>query len=242
MPAISLSKDPGGAAADIRLPVRLRLAMGHMPVKRSINFATVGEKPIDWRVAAPAIALIIAAAAFVGKIAVVDRFAALNAARAEVYAIQAEISEKEAFLASQVDISKDYAHYTTSGMTEEEKDRVSRVTVMDVAQRLILPVDSIDAWKVEGNTLSIHMNNFPLAEVNDMVNRLRADPAVISCTAASQSATASSTEKVMTEETVAADVTVVFKGTLKTIEENKAAKAAAEAAAQTVVEEGGASS
>ena len=46
-----------------------------MPVKRSINFATVGEKPIDWRIAIPSIVLIIIIAGIISKIAVIDRFA-----------------------------------------------------------------------------------------------------------------------------------------------------------------------
>ena len=75
MPTISLAKKPEGLAIG-RPSVKLKLASGHMPVKRSINFATVGEKPIDWRVAAPAIALIIVIAGMISKVAVYDRFAA----------------------------------------------------------------------------------------------------------------------------------------------------------------------
>lgn len=239
MPAISLLKKPQGAEADNSLSMKLRFAMGHMPVKRSINFANVGEKPIDWRVAAPAIALIIIGAALISKVAVVDRFIALNEARAEVYSIQAQISDREAYLQSLTDISVDYAHYTTSEMTQEEKDRVSRVTVMDVVQRLILPVAPSDAWQMNGNTLSIHISENTVTAVTGMVNRLQDDPAVLSCVVSTQSTTASSAENVSSEETITADVQVVFKGTLQLIEENKAAKAAAEAAAQTMVEQGG---
>ncbi|MBQ6206185.1 MAG: hypothetical protein IJK52_03795 [Oscillospiraceae bacterium] len=238
MPAISLFKKPDEMQEEDRPSIKWKLSYGHVPVKRAINFATVGEKPIDWRIASPSIVLIVLIAAIIGKVAVVDRFAALNAARNEVYQMQAQISEREDYYKHLTDISEDYSHYTTSEMTEEEKDRVSRVTVMDVAQRLILPVDQFDAWTVNSNTLTIHISALPLTEITAMAERILADPAVVQCSVVSQSATASSTENVVTEEFVTADMTVVFKGTLKIIEENRAAKAAAEAAAQTMVEEG----
>ena len=235
MPTISLAKKPEGLAIG-RPSVKLKLVSGHMPVKRSINFATVGEKPIDWRVAAPAIALIIVIAGMISKVAVYDRFAALNAARAEVRAMQTEISQKEEYYANLADISEDYAHYTTSEMTEEERDRVSRVTVADVVQRLILPVAPLDAWTIEENTLSIHISSNTLTEITAMVNAIQADPAVSTCAITSESTTASSTEKVSTEETISAEVQIIFKGMLQTIEENKAAEEAAKAAAQTPIE------
>ena len=238
MPAISLLKKPEEAGEARPAPKWKLLSYGHMPVKRSINFATVGEKPIDWRIAAPSIVLIIFIAALIGKVAVVDRFAALNEARAKVYRLQAEINEREDYYQQLTDISEDYAHYTTSDMTDEEKDRVSRVIVMDVVERLILPVDQSDAWTLEENTLSLHILHSPLTDITAMANRILADPAVVQCTVTSEAATESSTENVVREEMVTADMTIVFKGTLQLIEENKAAKAAAEAAAQTIIEEG----
>lgn len=236
MPTISLLKKPEGVEI-VRPSAKLRLSYGHMPVKRSINFATVGEMPIDWRVAAPAIALIIVVAALISKVAVYDRFAALNEARAEVRNIQAEISEKEAYFNGLEDISQDYAHYTTSEMTQEEQDRVSRVTVADVVQRLILPVAPLDAWTLTENTLSIHVSSNTLTEITAMVDSLQADPAVSVCSIISESTTASSTEQVSTEETIEAEVEIIFKGMLQLIEDNKAASEAAAAAQQTLIEE-----
>ena len=60
--------------------IKWKLSYGHMPVKRSINFATVGEKPIDWRIASPSIVLIVLIAMVISKVTVIDRFAALAAA------------------------------------------------------------------------------------------------------------------------------------------------------------------
>ncbi len=240
MATISLLKRP--EAADFqedreRPSIKLKLVYGHMPVKRSINFATVGEKPIDWRIAIPSIVLVVLAVALVSKVTIYDRFAALNAARDEVHRMQAEIASKTDYYNGLADISEDYAHYNTSEMTQEERDRVSRASVMDVVERLILPVAPSDSWTLSENTLSIHISDHALTEVTEMVDNLKADPAVLSCAMTSQSTTVSSTENVATEETITAELQIVFKGMEQVIEENKEAEAAADAAKQTVVED-----
>lgn len=239
--ALSLLKKPLGMDTDTdenkeaRPLLKWKLAYGHMPVKRSINFATVGEKPIDWRIAIPSIALIIVLAGLVSKVAVIDRFAALNAARAEVYAIQNEIREKQAEYDGFADISVDYAHYTISDMSKEERERISRVTVMETVQEIILPVAPLDAWTLHENTLSIHLSSNTLTEVTDMVAQLQASPVVSSCSIVTASTTVSSTENISTAETITADVDITFKNASTIRAEAKAAeeakKAAEEAAA-----------
>ena len=220
---------PEEEGQEARPALRWRLA-GHMPVKRSINFVTVGEKPIDWRVAIPAIALIIVAAGFVSKVAVIDRFAALDAARSEVYALQAQIAQKNDEYDHFKDISVDYAHYTTNDMTAEEYDRISRVTVMDVVQQIILPVAPLDAWSLHENTLSIHVSSNTLTEITAMVQQLQESPVVSSCAIVTASTTVSSNENVSNEETITAEVNITFKTASVLWDEAKAAEEAGEAA------------
>ena len=54
-------------------------ARGHMPVKRSINLATVGEKPINPVTAVPAVVIVVILAVLLSKFAVTDRFAKVAA-------------------------------------------------------------------------------------------------------------------------------------------------------------------
>jgi len=223
---------PPEEGQEARPALRWRLA-GHMPVKRSINFVTVGEKPIDWRVAIPAIALIIVAAGFVSKVAVIDRFAALNAARSEVYALQAQIAQKNDEYDHFKDISVDYAHYTTNDMTREEYDRISRVTVMDVVQQIILPVAPLDAWSLHENTLSIHVSSNTLTEITAMVQQLQESPVVSSCSIVTASTTVSSNKNISNEETITAEVNITFKTASVLWDEAKAAEAAAKQAEET---------
>ncbi|MBQ9618521.1 MAG: hypothetical protein IJR48_09165 [Oscillibacter sp.] len=219
-----------------RPSLRWRL-VGHMPVKRSINFVTVGEKPIDWRIAIPAIVLICVLAGVVSKVTVIDRFAALDAARSEVYQLQAQIAQKREEINNFKDISVDYAHYTTHDLTAEEYDRISRVTVMDVVQEIILPVAPLDAWTLHENTLSIHVSSNTLTEITAMVQQLQESPVVSSCAIVTASTTVSTNENISNEETITAEVDITFKTASVLIDEAKAAEEAArqavEAAQQT---------
>lgn len=232
---------PADGDAGARPVLKWKLAYGHMPVKRAINFATVGERPIDWRIAIPSIVLIIILAGLVSKVAVIDRFAELNAARQEVYQIRNEIRQKEDEYASFADISVDYAHYTISDMSKEERERISRVTVMETVQKIILPVAPLDAWTLHENTLSIHISNNTLTEITDMVTQLKASPVVAGCSIVTASTTVSSTENISTEETITAEVDITFKDSSTIIAEAKAAEEAEKAAqeAEASQQEGG---
>ena len=236
MPAISLLKKADGAVqrdGDKAGPsVKWKLAYGHVPVKRSINFATVGEKPIDWRIALPAILAIIVMAGVISKVTVLDRFAALNAAYEEVYQLQELINQKTDLYNSFPDISEDYAHYTVSDMTDEERNRISRVTVMNLVQQVILPVAPLDAWELSENQLSIHISNNTLTEITSMMENIRKDPSVLSCSMQSASTTFSTKDNISTEETITAEVDIYFKTTTQIQKEAEEAKAAAEAEAK----------
>ena len=233
---LSLLKKPFGTdtppdgSDGVHSVLKWKLAYGHMPVKRAIIFATVGERPIDWRIAIPSIALIIILAGLVSKVAVIDRFAELNAARQEVYEIRNEIRQKEDEYASFADISVDYAHYTISDMTTEERERISRVTVMETVQKIILPVAPLDAWTLHENTLSIHVSSNTLTEITDMVAQLKASPVVAGCSIVTASTTVSSTDNISTAETVTAEVNITFKNSSTIMAEAKAAEEAAKAA------------
>ena len=107
-------------------------ARGRLPVKRTINLATVGEKPVNPFIAVPAIVLIVVAAALFSKIAVIDRMVKVSQAQAEVSYLQSQIDAGYERIESFGELVEEYAHYTYSGMTEEELQRVDRDDVMEM--------------------------------------------------------------------------------------------------------------
>ena len=169
-------KDKSGNAAGGR---RRR---GSLPVKRVINLAEVDKKTIDFRIASPAILLILAAAFLFGKFAVADRLIAVSRAEGEVAAVQRELDAAYRRLDSFGELSELYAHYTFSGMTDEEVHRTDRAEILNLLRDVILPRVSVDAWNVKGNVLNVTMTADTLEEINLTVQKVDADALVSFCT------------------------------------------------------------
>ena len=112
-------------------PAGGRRRRGTLPVKRVINLAEVDKKTIDLRIAIPAILLILAAAFAFSKFAVADRLIAVSRAEGEVAAVQRELDDAYRRLDSFGELTELYAHYTYSGMTDEEVHRTDRAEILN---------------------------------------------------------------------------------------------------------------
>ena len=155
---------------------------GKMPTKTEINLAVIGEKHINPLVAMPAILLIILLAALFGKFLVADRLAEVAAAEREVANLQAQLDAGYNELTDFAELSDLYAHYTFSGMTQEEQTRVARGEVLSLIQRVVLPQAGIDSLSVTDNEMTLNMTGSTLQEINLLVQKLEADPLVNYCT------------------------------------------------------------
>ncbi len=154
----------------------------NMPVKRSINMAGIGEKPIKLNVAIPAIVVIVAAAAVLSKFAVVDRLVAVSNAQAEVAQVRAELDATYRKIEEYGELEELYAHYTYSGMTQEELLRADRVAVVELIKRVVMPRAAVYSWSVSSNQLTVNLTGNTLQEINMIAQQLEADPLVDFCT------------------------------------------------------------
>lgn len=159
-----------------------KVPRSRLPVKRSINLAQVDVKRINWWVAVPTILLILAAAAAFGKFAVADHFTAVAEARAEVSSLRAQLDAGYAAIEAYGDLNERYAHYTYSGMTREELERVDRVSVMYLLRRGVLSNMGLDSWSVSGNVLTLSVSGQTLQEINLMMQQLLSEDMVDYCT------------------------------------------------------------
>ena len=159
-----------------------RRRKGTIPVKRVINLAEVDKKTIDLRIAIPAILLILAAAFLFGKFAVADRLIAVNRAEGEVAAAQRELDAAYQRLDSFGELTELYAHYTYSGMTDEEIHRTDRAEILNLLRNVALPDVEVSAWNVKGNTLNITMTAGTLEEINHTVQKVNGNELVDFCT------------------------------------------------------------
>ena len=155
---------------------------GHLPVKRTINLIGVNEKPIDIKLAIPGIILILIAAFLIGKFAVADRLIAVNREQAKVYDLQRQIDEGYKKIDSYGELTDKYAHYTYSGMTEEEVTRADRVEVIDMIRRVVAPKVQLDAWVISENTLQLTVTGKSLQEINLVAQSIEDEDIVDFCT------------------------------------------------------------
>jgi hypothetical protein len=151
-------------------------------VKRVINLAEVDKKTIDLRIAIPAILLILAAAFAFSKFAVADRLIAVSRAECEVAAVQRELDDAYRRLDSFGELTELYAHYTYSGMTDEEVHRTDRAEILNLLRKVVLPDVAVDSWNVKGNVLNITMTADTLEDINRNVQKINGDELVDFCT------------------------------------------------------------
>lgn len=155
---------------------------GQMPTKRTINLATLGEKPVRMGLAVPGIILVLIAAALFSKFFVVDRLMEVSAAQGEVAALQSRIDAGNRELADFDDLSNLYAHYTYSGFTSEELNRTDRVKVLELIRSMVIPYAEISSWTLNGNQLVINMSADSLQQINLIAQQLEAQDLVDYCT------------------------------------------------------------
>ena len=177
---------------------------GKLPTKRSINLAMSDEKPVNFKIGIPAMILILLAAFAFGKFAVADRLVAVSRAEAQVSALQSELNAAYDKLNSFGELTEIYAHYTYSGMTQDEISRADRGSVIAMIRRLILPRGEVTSWTLSGNTLTVNMTVQDLRTVNRTVQDIESDAHVNFCTVN----TAATTDKTKAIEAVNARITI----------------------------------
>lgn len=173
---------------------------GQMPTKRYINLAVQGEKPLKIGLAIPAILLILVAAAAFSKFLVIDRFAEVTAAENEVRRLQIKLDEGYEELADFDDLSALYAHYTYSGLTNEELNRTDRVEILKLLRSVVLPRAVISSWSVSGNELTINLSAETLQQINLLVQQLEMQDLVDFCTVNTANTTDNARAKAETDD------------------------------------------
>ncbi len=153
-----------------------------LPAKRWINLADDGQKKIDLRIAVPAIVLIIALAFAFGKFAVADRLIKVSRAQGEAAALRSDLASSYRRLDSFGELTDLYAHYTFSGMTDEEIHRTDRAEVLNLLRDVVRSRVTVDAWTLKENVLTIDMTAGSLQEINRTVQQIETEDIVSFCT------------------------------------------------------------
>ncbi len=176
-----------------------------IPTKSQINFAMVGITPMKMSVVIPGIILIIIGASLLSKFFVVDRIMEVSQLQGEVASIQSQIDAEQAAIDEMGDIATQYAHYTWSGMTEEERSLADRMEAVDLIKKYVLKKARVGSYTISGNEISLPITGVTFNEVGHIVNKLESDPRVEHC----EVVAAASEDSSITYNTEDVDTTIV---------------------------------
>jgi len=180
-------------AIDLKLPELPKLNMpigkgkgnkikkGKIPTKRHINVLPYKKQTFSLAKNWPVIVLIALIVILLGKYFVVDRLTAVARETNRLATIQEELVNVNAQIDSLSDLEDMYAHYTISGMTEEELGRVDRVAAMRLAEDAFLHGNISKSWNLTGNTMTLQVNGSSLQELNSLAAELEENAIVDRC-------------------------------------------------------------
>ena len=157
------------------------LSRGKLPTKTSINLMPKDENTIDLHRVIPVILIIVILVGVLGKFFVVDKLIEMTNAQNRVATMQAEIEQAYATIEQMGDVEEQYAHYTYSGMTEEELTRVDRTDVMKLAQAAINTGVKVNSWSVTENMMTLQVRARTLQKLNQTAQALEKKKIVERC-------------------------------------------------------------
>lgn len=150
---------------------------GKMPTKTSINLVVKKESKLNL----PMMILVIILAFLLVVLLVIKPIISLTRETARVTQLTDELSQSKSVIASYGDVEKEYAHYTTAGMTAEELSRIDRVRMMKLVEDCVVNSGSVNSWSISGNTMVLQVHGSSLAELNQIAAALEKDPLVERC-------------------------------------------------------------
>lgn len=184
MPKVQRRKEnsrQGGLEGLRNMAVGAAASRGKLPTKRTINFAQVGLKKTNVKGAVAGVILILIAAGVFGKFAVADRLAAMTRADQETQRLQGLLEQQYARIASFEGLEEEYAHYTISGMTDEELSLVDRAKVIDMIEKETDITESSTSWSLTGNILTLTVTGNTLQDINMLARNLEKYDLVNTC-------------------------------------------------------------
>lgn len=163
------------------LPKLPKLKKGKAPTKTFINIVAKKKQPFNLKKNLPLILVLVVVVLVVLKFTMFDRVAKIVVETNRVSAMQEELAEANAKIGSMQEVDDLYAHYTTSGMTEEELGRVDRVAAMKLIDKKFMKGNISKSWNLTGNVMTLKVNGPSLRELNQVAADLEQNAIVERC-------------------------------------------------------------
>jgi cell division protein FtsL len=169
-------------AINLKLPdLKNRKKKIKIPTKNHINILAKRKKETSPRKRLLTIAIAAVVLLVAGKFLVYDRVAAVTTETAKLASIQEEIASTEQQIGDLQEYEDLYAHYTFSGMTEEELSRVSRVKAMRMVENAFTRGNVSRNWDLTGNVMTLQVSGSSLRGLNQLASELESNPIVERC-------------------------------------------------------------
>ena len=148
------------------------------PSKQYLNLAVKEKNGIDAKIVIPAIIAVLVLVALFAKYAVLDRFAKVEAAQAELTNLNVERSVINAKLEDYDETVEEYKKYSVSWMDDIEKALVLKTDMIDLINNEILKNSETRSISISGNTISAQLVGLSLTDTSALIDRLYARPDV----------------------------------------------------------------
>lgn len=142
------------------------------PSKMTINLAI--REQGKWRPGRviPMFAALTVAAVLFGKFAVADRLAEVSREQHMLNLLQSQAEALQERTEGYDILLEEYGRYSVGWMTEEEKDSVDRIGILDMVEQELMAAGSVRQFTVSGNTLSAELTGITLEDTSHIVQRL----------------------------------------------------------------------
>lgn len=198
--AMALSKKQSGGSS------RNRTAL-----KRSINFAEIGKKKTNYFAFAPAILIGLVLIAAVIKFGFIDRLNEVERQQQITQDLQMQLDSLNAQVESYAEVAADYAHFTYSGMTEEEKTRSDRVDILNLIEKEILNRNvTVKNWTINGNTVTVNIIARDRLQAQTVKQAIEQSPLVSGCSMPKLQATPQKNEDGTVTSITSATLKILF--------------------------------
>ena len=138
-------------------------------------------KKTDWKLVVLGVVAAAAVIAFAVKVGVVDKYNELTKSQAYEAELQAKVNADTLFIKQSEELSVEYYHYTWDDMTEEEKGRVSRVDVAELADFIVSQGVSVRSINLKEKTLVVGVTGDSLNTMSNLTAALTDLDIVESC-------------------------------------------------------------
>ena len=148
------------------------------PSKVTMNLAMKEKSQFAPGKLIPLLLLLVILAALFSKFAVADRLAKVDRAQAELNTLQQRKADLETAAAGYEELSEKYARYSIGWMTEDEQAAVTRLEMLSLIEKELMPGSRVRRVSASGNILSVELGGITLEDTSRFVQNLYQRPDV----------------------------------------------------------------